>query len=88
MIPKVVQKEIYIALHGQGKKFRIAKWIFFIFLFTTIYFIFGGVFLLKTIFVLTVLSISMHFFYRHKTKVWTKDWGGYKTIRIPENLKH
>jgi len=88
MLSKVVRKEVYIALHGQSKKFRIIKWIFFILLFSSLYYIFGGVILLKTILVLTVISLCIHFFYRQKTKVWTKDWGGFRVIKMPGDLQY
>ncbi len=80
------KREIYVALHGQTKKFRIVKWIILIILFSVIYWKFGGVVLAKTVGILGVLGVLLHLFFRWKTKAWSKSWGPYKYIKIPEDL--
>lgn len=75
-----LKKEIYVAIHGQTAKFRIVKYAILIPLFAAVYWFYGTEVLLKTLGVLFVLAITMHFFYRWKTEAWTRDWGGYKSV--------
>ena len=76
----VFTRELYVALHGQSARFRAIKYAALIPCFAYVYWRFGGEVFFKTLGVLLVLSLIVHFFYRWKTDGWTKDWGGYTSV--------
>lgn len=76
----LLKKELYVAIHAQTAKFRMVKYAVLLPLFGTIYWLYGGEVLLKTLGVLFILAIGMHLFYRWMTRGWENDWGGYKSL--------
>lgn len=80
-----IQREKYIALNAQSKKFRIVKWVV-ILIIAIIVFIWKGPFTDLVFFSsLALLGLSLHFFLRWKTNAWTESWGPYKKIPLNGN---
>jgi hypothetical protein len=79
------KRETHVAIHAQSWRFRVMKYIVLLALAFGVY-VMGGWNLLGTVFgILLVLSNAVHFFFRWKTVAWTKSWGPYKKIELPEN---
>ena len=73
-----LKREIHVALHAQTTKFRLMKYLI-IFLILYILFLNGGWnSVVRGLLVMLVLSLSIHFFFRWKTKAWIKNWWIYK----------
>jgi hypothetical protein len=71
---KALQREIEVAFskHAQPVWFRIAKWIVFL---SVLYLLWGTKYIWWVIAGLVLVALSVHFFYRYKTKGWTKSYG-------------
>lgn len=76
----VIRKELYVALHGQSARFRLVKYAILVPLLGGIYWWKGGAFFLKTLGILLILALAMHFFFRWKSKGWMEDYGPYKSL--------
>lgn len=74
------EKEKYVVLHGQTVRFRLVKYSIIIPVFVGIYFWKGFEFTFYTLFISLIVSIAAHFFFRYKTKAWTKAWGLYRPL--------
>ncbi len=85
MASKFWQKEWYVIRYGQSSKFRILKWIILIAVSIVIYFVKGAEILSRVWVILIILGISLHFFFRYKTKGWTQPWGRLKPPNPPLN---
>lgn len=74
---KLIKRELEVAFskHAQPLWFRIVKYIV---LACILYFFWGTNLLWIILIVLFVLSMLMHFWYRHKTGGWTKSYGLWK----------
>jgi hypothetical protein len=74
---KAVRREMEVAFSKEAQPiwFRILKYIV---LATIIYFLWGSKWLWPVLGILTALAISLHFWYRHKTKGWKQDYGMWK----------
>ena len=74
---KTLQREIEVAFskHSQPIWFRVLKYIV---LGCVIYFFWGTVLLWIILLSLFVLGMLLHFWYRYKTKRWTKSYGMWK----------
>jgi hypothetical protein len=83
MLPNLIKREKYIALHAQKRGFRIRKWIILIVLFFLILKWKGWSALGLTIAIAFVLGTSLHFFLRYKTKGWRQSWGLFKAFKTP-----
>lgn len=73
----VIKRELEVAFskHSQPVWFRIFKYIV---LATVVYALWGTGTLWIVLAVLLVFSLSLHFWYRHKTKAWTRSYGMWK----------
>ena len=76
------KREKHIILRGQSRRFRVIKYII-------IFSIAFGIYVWKDLttvgFLLiffSIIAIIVHFFFRWKTKAWTKSWGPYKQITL------
>ncbi len=76
-LKEAVKKEVDVAIHGQTWKFRLVKYAVLFAIGVGVYLWGGWSGVGATFAVLLVLSICIHFFYRHKTERWSKAWGGY-----------
>ena len=76
-LPKTIQREIEVAFskHSQPVWFRIVKYIMIGFL---LWFLWNSKWLGIVFGTLFVLSLTLHFWYRYKTKGWTKSYGMWK----------
>ena len=83
MIPRWLQKELYVVAHGQTAQFRIIKWIIILVLLSVLFVWKGWTTVIFTIILGAMLGISLHFFLRWKTDAWTKPWGKIKPIKTP-----
>ena len=74
---KVLKRELEVAFSKEAQSvwFRILKYIL---LLSALYFFWGNKFLWITLGVLPVFSLSLHFWYRYKTKGWTQNYGLWK----------
>lgn len=77
MLKRVIKRELEVAFakNAQPLWLRVAKYIF---LGMLIYLLWGTPWLWITLGVMLVLALSIHFWYRYKTKGWTKSFGGWK----------
>ena len=83
MMPQWLQKEIYVAVHGQTAKFRIFKWIIILIILYLLFTWKGWSAVTWVIILGAILGITMHMFLRYKTNAWTKSWGKVKAIKTP-----
>lgn len=69
-----IKREIEVAFskHAQPVWFRILKYIV---LAISLYFFWESPWLWIILPVLLMLALALHFWYRHKTKAWTKSYG-------------
>ncbi|MCD6019937.1 MAG: hypothetical protein K0S53_3058 [Bacteroidetes bacterium] len=74
---KVLKREAEVAFskHSQPVWFRVLKYLV---LGCLVYFLWGTNLLWIVSAVLLVLSLSLHFWYRYKTKGWTQSYGLWK----------
>ncbi len=81
---RTLKREGYVALRAQTLRFRLIKYSVLIVIWVITYEL-GGWNAIGIVFLtLLVLALCVHFFYRYKTNVWTKSWGGYKKLDLPE----
>lgn len=81
---QLIEREVYVAIHGQTWKFRVVKHVILIGVFTGIW-LWQGLQAVFIVFgVLLVVVLAMHFLFRWKTKAWTASWGPYKKLKLPE----
>ncbi len=78
-------REKYVALHAQSIRFRVIKYIVLLTIAVWIVRAQGWTTLVVVFFFLLILSLCMHFFFRWKTKAWTRSWGPYKALKIPHD---
>ncbi|MES2618213.1 MAG: hypothetical protein V4613_10050 [Bacteroidota bacterium] len=73
---KTIKRELEVAFSkkSQSVKFRVIKYIALAIL---VYFFWGNKWFWPVTGVLVVLSLTLHFWYRYKTKGWTKSFGGW-----------
>jgi len=74
---KILKRELEVAFsrHSQPIWFRVLKYI----LLAAVLFLFWGSPLLWVILLsLFVVAMFLHFWYRYKTKAWTRDYGMWK----------
>ncbi len=86
-IKKTIQRELEVAFskHSQPVWFRILKYI----LLGIVIFLFWGTKLLWIILLLLlILSLSLHFWFRYKTKGWTKSYGMWKHDKSGTDIKN
>jgi hypothetical protein len=76
-LPKSVQRELEVAFSKDAQPvwFRIVKYILLGLLF---YFLWGTKLLWIILLTLLTLGTPLHFWFRHKTKGWTKSYGMWK----------
>ncbi len=77
---ELYKKEKDVVIHGQTLRFRLIKYLVLLGIFTAAYFWRGTQFVINLFFILFILSIGAHFFFRWKTQGWEKSWGLYKKI--------
>ena len=81
LLNKVIKKELEVAFskHSQPIWFRLLKYI----LLGGVLFLFWGSPLLWIVLIsLFVIAMLLHFWYRYKTKVWTKSYGMWKHEKV------
>ena len=86
-IRALIRREAYVAVHAQTVRFRIIKYLILVPLGVSIVLWKGWMAFVWTFLVLLVLSLTMHFIFRWKTKGWRQSWGLYKKVEIPEASK-
>lgn len=76
-LKKSIKRELEVAFskHSQPPWFRIFKYLL---LSAILYFFWGTQLLWVILLVLFIASISLHFWFRYKTKGWTKSYGMWK----------
>jgi uncharacterized membrane protein len=76
-LPKVVHREFEVAFSKRSQPvwFRIVKYIVIAIL---IYFLWGNQWFWPVFIILFILSLMLHFWYRHKTAGWTKSYKMWK----------
>lgn len=76
ILSKTIKREIEVAFskHAQPVWFRIIKYIV---LGGLIYFLWGSEWLWPILGGIFILGLSLHFWYRYKTKGWTKTYGAW-----------
>ena len=76
----IIKRELEVAFskHSQPIGFRIVKYIV---LAALIWFLWGTSLLWIILASVFVLGLSLHFWYRHKTKGWTQSYGMWKHER-------
>ncbi len=79
---EILQKEKYVVVHGQSRKFRILKYSIVTPIFVGLYFWKDLEFTLFTLLISFIVSLVVHFFFHYKTKGWTKPWGLYKPLPL------
>jgi hypothetical protein len=84
---KIIKRELEVAFskHSQPIWFRILKYIL---LGSMLYFFWGRKLLWIILLILSVFSLLLHFWYRHKTKGWTKSYGLWKYDKDEDNSKN
>lgn len=82
-VSKSIKRELEVAFskHSQPISFRITKYIVLILL---IWFLWGTNLLWIILGTLFVIALSLHFWYRYKTKGWTQSYGMWKHERDRE----
>lgn len=80
----LIEREKYVALHGQPKWFRVVKWIVIICLLVMLAQWKGWVVSISFLLCLMLLGTILHFVLRWKTKGWTQSWGPYKKMKLPK----
>ena len=83
---KTIKREIQVAFskHSQPIWFKIFKYIL---LGCIIYFFWGSKLLWIILLISFVLSMFLHFWFRHKTHGWTKSYGMWKHDKDRANKK-
>lgn len=76
-INKTIRRELEVAFskHSQPVWFRITKYVL---LTCVLYFFWDSPYLWPGLFVMLVLALLLHFWYRYKTKGWTQTYGMWK----------
>jgi len=74
---EIIKRELEVAFskHSQPVWFRILKYVLLI---AMIYFLWGNKLLWIILLVVIICSLSLHFWYRHKTNGWAKSYGMWK----------
>jgi hypothetical protein len=72
------EAEVAFSKHSQPVWFRFLKYTV---LGCLLYFLWGSKWLWIILAMLLVVSLSLHFWYRHKTQGWTKSYGMWKHER-------
>ena len=82
---KIIKRELQVAFdkHNQSTRVRIIKYVVLVLL---IYFLWKSPKFWYGLIAATVILLSVHFFYRWKTKAWTKSFGGWKHELERKNL--
>lgn len=80
MTSETIRREIEVAFskHSQPVWFRIVKYLV---LGAVVYFLWGTNTLWIVLGILVVFSLTLHFWYRYKTKAWTQSYGMWKYHR-------
>lgn len=81
---KILKRELEVAFSKQSQPvwFRILKYILLGFI---LYFFWGSQTLWIILIILVVLAMIMHFWYRYKTRGWTKSYGMWKHDRVNQD---
>lgn len=83
-LSKILKRELEVALSRKSQPiwFRILKYVL---LGMLVYFLWGKPLLWTLLAILFVLALVLHFWYRYKTKGWTKNYGMWQYFKEPKN---
>ncbi|MBC8087125.1 MAG: hypothetical protein H7Z40_07640 [Phycisphaerae bacterium] len=78
----VIRRELQVAFSTrlQPVWFRVVKWILII---TAVIVLRSKPYFWTLVGVTAVLAFALHFFYRWKTRAWTRAWGGWNDVQPP-----
>jgi hypothetical protein len=79
-----LQRELYVAKHGQSFKFRVVKYIVILGIMVIIFQKYSWEGVLYALLFGGLMGITLHLFLSWKTNGWRNSWGIYKKIPIPE----
>ena len=81
---KILKRELEVAFSKQSQPvwFRILKYILLGFI---LYFFWGSQTLWIILIILVISAMVMHFWYRYKTRGWTKSYGMWKHDRVNQD---
>lgn len=82
-VKELIEREKYVAIHGQTPRFRIVKYLILLAIAGGIYAWNGWTAVGLVFMTLFILAIAVHFVFRWKTKGWTESWGPYKKLDVP-----
>jgi hypothetical protein len=80
-----IEREKYVAIHGQTLRFRIVKYLILVAIAGSLYAWNGWTAVGMVFLTLFIVAIAVHFFFRWKTKGWTESWGPYKKLDVPSS---
>lgn len=82
----LVRREIRVALSlkAQPLWFRVLKWVALL-AFAVRYH--AASWFWPSVAVCFVAALGLHFFYRWKTRAWTRPWGGWNDVRSADGLR-
>jgi hypothetical protein len=85
-LSKTIQREIEVAFskHAQPVWFRIVKYLV---LGCLVYFLWGTQLLWIILGSILVIGLSLHFWYRYKTKAWTQSYGAWNYEKNKSRLR-
>ena len=83
-IIELIEREKYVVLHGQSRRFRIIKYLVIVAIFIALGLSQSWLVALLFLFCLGFLGVIVHFIFRWKTKAWTQSWGPYKKMDLPK----
>ncbi|MBX4198966.1 hypothetical protein KW800_01670 [Candidatus Parcubacteria bacterium] len=78
-----LKREWYVAMHGQPRSFRTKKWIVILVVAAVLYRLRGWGLVLWVFAPLGLIGICAHFYLRHKTGGWRREWKFVKAIPTP-----
>jgi hypothetical protein len=85
-LSETVQKELRVvsSRNRSPLPLRIAKWALFLAITRRLY---GTRWFWAWVFGLPLAGLATHLLYRHKTKGWTRPWGGWKDVEAAKPMQ-
>ncbi len=79
-----LKREAYVAVHGQTWRFRAVKYAIIIPAVAALYAWKGAAVTGWWLLAAFAAAICIHLLFRWKSKAWTRSWGPYKKLDLPE----